>query len=206
MKTILSLIMMFLAIMLTFSITAQTITTFEFDTINWVLPENYQIGEFEGKQALLIENIDNPDARDPYAYLKDYEFSDGIIEFDLFSPDNYAYIGFLFRLNQHNGEDRFELFYFRPFESSIQYIPVNNGVAIWQYYTDYVYKSSGKTPYNEWAHIKAEINGPKAVVFLNDQEVMTVNNLGRGMSKGSVGIWMDCTTPKCYYANFKITK
>jgi len=207
MKSILLFITMFLAIMSAYDIMAQTTTNFEFDTVNWVLPDKYQITAFEGNQAFLIEKT----ASDSYAYLKDYNFSDGIIEFDLYCPQiDVAYIGFLFRLNQHKEENRFELFYFRPFMSNslgaVQYIPVNNGIAYFQYYTDNVYQSTGNIPYNVWNHVKAEIEGPRAVVYVNDKEVMTVNNLGRGLSKGSIGVWMDSTTPKCYYANFKVTK
>lgn len=208
MKSILSFITMFLAILLADGIKAQTVTDFEFDTINWVLPDNYQIAEFQGKQALLIQKTAS-DTSDFYAYLKNYDFSDGIIEFD-FYPEYYSYIGFLFRLNQHKGEDRFELFYFRPFQTNsvgaVQYIPVNNGTAYFQYYIDNVYQSTGNIPFKQWNHVKAEIEGPRAIVYVNDKVVMTVNNLGRGLSKGSVGVWKSIETQKCYYANFKITK
>ena len=207
MKSILLFIMMFLTIMSPCDIMAQTTTNFVFDTVNWVLPDKYHILEFEGNQALRIENT----VSDSYAYLKGYDFSDGIIEFDLYCPTTSAgFIGFLFRLNRYKEEDRFELFYFRPFMSNslgaVQYIPVNNGVAYFQYYTDNVYQSIGSFPYNNWNHVKAEIAGPCAIVYVNDNKVMTVNNLGRGLSKGSVGLWMDSTTPICYYANFKVTK
>lgn len=206
MKTILSSFFMLMCMEFGGIVIAQTLI--EFDTATWFLPENYQIIEFEGKQALLIENSGD-NSIDPYAYVKDYDFTDGTIEFDLFCPQSYpAYIGFLFRLNRHNEEDRYELFYFRPFTTStgaIQYIPVNNGIAAFQYYTDAVYQASGKIPTSRWVKVRAEIEGPRAVVYVDDTELMTVNNLGRGLSKGSVGVWMDSTTPKCYFANFTIT-
>lgn len=207
-KLILPIIAIFLGIALARSATAQTVTNFEFDTVNWVLPENYEIAEFEGEQALLIENNASNNI-DPYAYLKDYEFTDGIIEFDMFCPQSYAYVGFLFRLNQHNNEDRYELFYFSPFQSNtpqaIHYFPVNNGIAWFQYYMDNIYFSKANIPYNVWMHVKAEVAGPRVIVYIDDEQIMTVNNLGRGLSKGSVGFWIDSTTLKCYYANFKIT-
>jgi hypothetical protein len=209
MKTILLFITVFMGIAFTRTTNAQTVTEIDFDTINWVLPDNYQITEFQGNQALLIEGTGD-NGSDPYAYLKDYVFSDGIIEFDLFCPpSDVEYVGFIFRLNQHKEEDRYELFYFRPFMSgsvgAVQYIPVNNGEALFQYYTDNIYQSGGNIPLNKWNHVKAEVEGPRAIVYVNDKEVMTVNNLGRGLSNGSIGFWKDSTTPKCYYANLKVT-
>ena len=212
MKTIFLCITLLSAIMLTYNIKAQTTTNFGFDTINWVLPENYQITEFDGNQTLLIEKTETYEYnnKNSYAYLKNYEFSDGIIEFDLYCPrEDVAYVGFIFRFSQHKDEDRYELLYFRPFMSgtrgAVQYFPVNNGIARFQYYEDGAFLSTGNIPYDQWNHIKAEIEGPHAVIYVNGTKVMTINRLGRGMSKGSIGVWMDNTTPKCYFANLKVT-
>ena len=189
---------------------AQTYEHFEFDTTTWVFPEKYQILEFEGKQSLLLEKTSDDVDGSWNAYLKEYDFSDGIIEFDLFCPQKYeSYVGFFFRLNWYKEEPRYELFYFRPFLTneigSVQYMPVNNGIVNWPDYVDFVYKSKGDIPWNEWIHVKAEIEGPCAIVSINDKEVMTVHNLGRGLSKGSVGLWLG-NTQRCYYANFKVAK
>lgn len=212
-RTILAGFAMFCGIALTGTTAAQTVTDIPFDTLNWVLPENYQLTEFEGKQTLLIEKTATYEFyhRDSYAYLKDYDFSDGIIEFDFYSSQgDIAYVGFIFRFNRHKEEDRYELFYFRPFMSkslgAVQYFPVNNKTATFAYYSDNVYQSTATVPYNAWNHVKAEIKGPRAVVSINDTEVMTVNNLGRGLSKGSIGVWMENTTPKCYFADLKVTR
>ncbi len=211
MKLKFTCIIVYLAVLSISCIKAQTTTNFEFDTLIWNLPEKYQILEYEGKQSLLIELTPERYSRGYCAYLKDYEFSDGIIEFDMFCPQNYpSYIGFVFRLTRHMEENRHELFYFRPFMSNsmgaIQYIPVHNGYVNWPSYADNVYKSAGYIPWNEWIHVKADIEGPKATVFINDTEVMTVENLGRGLSKGSVGVILLSDTPKCYFANFTVSK
>jgi len=78
---------------------------------------------------------------------------------------------------------------------AVQYIPVTMELHLFQYYTDNVYQSAGNIPWNAWIHVKAEIEGPRVIVYVNDIAVMTVNNLGRGLSKGSIGVWMDSTTP-----------
>ena len=192
---------------------AQTFEHFEFDTTTWVFPEKYQIVEFEGKHSLLLERSSFNDYSGYCAYLKGYDFSDGIIEFDLFCPEITPVfssgVGFVFRLTTYNEENRYEVFYFRTHLSnamrSVQYMPVNNGTINWTNYVDFVYNSIGDIPSNEWVHIKAEIEGPRAVVYVNDKEVMTVNNLGRGLSDGSAGVWLG-NTVKCYYTDFKVAK
>ena len=211
MKTILTFMTMSLAFVLPSSILAQITTDYEFDTINWVLPENYQIVEYEGENALLIEQSANVFKTGAMAYLKDYEFSDGIIEFDMFTETRtLIFIGFPFRLTTHNEENRYELFFFLPFVintiGTVQYMPVNNGTIYLQHYSDDIYKEAGDVPANQWNHVRAEIEGPRAVVYVNDEEIMRVNNLGRGLSKGSIGVWAGDTSPKCYFANFSVTQ
>jgi len=56
-------------------------------------------------------------------------------------------------------------FYFQPFQTNdtgaVQYMPVNNGTINWPEYNHDVYKSDGDIPWNEWIHVKADINGLK---------------------------------------------
>ena len=210
MKLILLFITMLFSVVSSTDIPAQTISTFDFDTLNWVLPENYQIVEFEGENALLIERSADVFRRGTKAYLKDYEFSDGIIEYDLFCPQrDFIFIGLCFRLTNYNDEDRYELFFFRPNVintlGTVQYIPVNNGTVHLSTYADDIFQGIGDISSNIWHHVKAEISGPHAVIYVDDTEVMTVNNLGRGLSRGSIGVWVGETTPKCYFANFTVT-
>lgn len=210
-KSILLFFTFFLGIALASSTIAQTVTDIEFDTVNWVLPENYQILEFEGENALLIDKPGEIFESGSKVYLKDYEFSDGIIEFDFYIPvRQLRLIGFFFRLTTHNEEDRYELFFFRPnlinTLGTVQYMPINNEKVHFSTYADDIYQGTGNIEPNIWHHVKAEVKGPHATVYVNDDEVMTVNNLGRGLSKGTIGVWLGETSPKVYFANFKVTK
>ncbi len=202
-------ILIFLFISLTVLLKAQTVENFEFNTENWILPENYQITEFQGKQSLLIERTADDSLKGYYAIVKKFNIKDGIIEFDMFCPQqDSTYAGFLFRLTNYNEEDRYELFYLNPSKSNdtgaVQYMPVNNEVINWPDYDHDVYKSDGDIPWNEWVHVKADINGPKATVSVNDEVVMTVSNLARGRTVGKVGLWLG-NSKKCYYSSFKMT-
>lgn len=204
-----NLILILLLIRLSVIAQAQTVADFEFDSVNWILPEKSQIVEFQGKQSLLIERTADDSLKGYYATVKTFNFKDGVIEFDMFCPqkDN-SYVGFLFRLTNYNEDDRYELFYFRPFQTNeigaVQYMPVNNGAINWPDYNHDAYKSDGDIPWNEWVHVKANIKDSKATVYVNDNVVMTVSNLARGRTVGKVGLWLGNTT-QCYYSNFKMT-
>ena len=205
MKSIFLFISLLFGLMLPFSALAQTTTDIPFDTINWVFPGNYKITEFEGKEALLIMQNGTVFKYGAKAYLKDYKFSDGIIEFDFYSPhDDFTFLGFFFRFTTHNDEDRYELFFFQPTRTS--YLPVNNGIIHLSCYDDGIYKRAGNIEPQVWHHIRAEIDGPHVVVYMDDEENITINNLGRGLSKGSIGLWAGETTSRCYFANFKVTQ
>ena len=188
---------------------AQTVINYEFNTDTWTFPEQYQIVEFEGKQSLMIERTADNAYKGHYATVNDLDFESGIIEFDLFCPQKEgSYVGFLFRLTSYHEEDRYEVFYFRPFRTNemgaVQYMPVNNGRINWPDYDHDIYQSDGDIPWNGWVHVKADINGPRATIYVNNQCVMMIPNLARGRTNGKVGLWLG-NTPKCYYANFKVT-
>ena len=65
---------------------AQNVQSFEFNTDNWILPEEYQILEFQGNQSLLIERTADDSLKGYYATVKRFNIEDGIIEFDMFCP------------------------------------------------------------------------------------------------------------------------
>ena len=59
----------------------------------------------------------------------------------------------------------------------------------------------------EWIHVKIDVNGDKAKLFVNgnSQPTLIVNDLKTGASgKGPVALWMEGTTI-AHFANLKIT-
>lgn len=204
-----NLILIILTICLAEFTRAQTVQSFEFNADNWILPEGSQVLEFQGKQSLMLERTADDSLKGYYATVKTFDFMDGIIEFDMFNPQlDSTYAGFLFRLSNYSEEDRYELFYFDPSLSNdtgaVQYMPVNNNVINWPDFDHDVYKSKGYIPWNEWMHVKAEIEGCTASVYVNDEMVMTVPNLARGRTVGKVGLWLG-NSPGCYFSDFSMT-
>ncbi|UCH84083.1 MAG: SMP-30/gluconolactonase/LRE family protein [Candidatus Latescibacterota bacterium] len=164
-----------------------------FDSDQWVKPRA-QVVDHEGRQSLM-----------GFAYLKDVEFDNGIIEVDIFTDGRRSYPGVVFRVqNQRN----YERMYIRPhraglYPDAVQYTPVINGIAGWQLYNGDGCTAAAEVPEGEWLHIRIEVMGTQARVFLGDaaKPVLEITDLKHGLGKGSVGVFgpPDGTA---YFSNF----
>lgn len=81
------------------------------------------------------QGFDSVYAEGGQAVLKDINFLDGTIEFDISMQNKFSFPGITFRMQD---DLNYEEFYLRPFESgkddANQYSPVYNGVSGWQFY------------------------------------------------------------------------
>ena len=164
--------------------------TIKFDSTKWEF-KNVEIKKHLGREALLGSAI-----------LKDVEFENGIIEVDIAVTGARSYPGIIFRLQSENN---YEKFYIRPhraglYPDALQYTPVFNKVAGWQLYNGEGFTAGSTIPTNQWFHLKIEISGKQARVFLNNSEKssLVINDLKHGYSKGSIGL----NGPKNGSANF----
>ncbi|HLJ48084.1 MAG TPA: hypothetical protein VKU01_18845 [Bryobacteraceae bacterium] len=103
-----------------------------------------------------------------HAILKDINFSDGTIEFDVDTIGRGA-PGISFR---HQDNDNFELLYLRPdpacpaFGACMQYAPQTHGAMLWDLFPQYQTRAPLRE--NGWNHIKMLISGRRMNVFVND--------------------------------------
>ena len=74
---------------------------------------------------------------------------------------------------------------------AMQYTPRLNGDAIWQLLNSSHEKASAHFPENQWFHIKLVVSGRTCTVFMNNNPdpTMTVTNLRRGDTEGTIGLW-----------------
>ncbi len=142
------------------------------------------------------------------AFLKGCQFSDGIIEVDIYMlADRRAYPGVLFRVHD---EENYERVYLRPhrapfYGDAVQYLPAFNGADSWQLYNGDGVTSSANIPKGDWVTLKIEVLGTQARVFLGEstQPVLEVNELAWGKSAGTIGLMtgMDGAT---FFSNFRM--
>jgi len=140
------------------------------------------------------------------ATLKDTVFDNGVIEVDIAVDGSRGYPGLAFRIRN---TAEYERFYLRPhragmYPDALQYAPVCNNVCCWQLYHGKGFTAPAVLPANEWIHVKMEISGDRARVYLNDddQPSLVIDNLKHGESRGAIGV-MDSETRSAYFSNFK---
>ncbi len=140
------------------------------------------------------------------AYLRDIEFDNGIIEVDLAVDGSRSYPGLIFRMQS---ERDYERVYLRPhraglYPDAIQYTPVINGIAGWQLYHGEGYTTGAEIPPREWIHLKLEVSGSQARLFLDDEAdpAIEMTYLAHGASHGSVGVLGPSDGTACF-SNFR---
>lgn len=133
------------------------------DTINWNFEaESYILEEFKGKKAIYLQGGS--------ITLKDGDFLNGTIEYDIYLKEVQAFPGVYFRMNGNDAEH----FYIRPHQAgnpdANQAIPLTKGISPWQLYYGEKYAFPYEYKYDDWTHVKLVVHDDKAQVFLDYSE------------------------------------
>lgn len=142
------------------------------------------------------------------ASLAEKEFSDGTIEYDVAFKGNRCFAGLNFRVQS---ADNYEHFYIRPHKSNLsdalQYTPVFNGLSSWQLYSGPGFTAAAPIAHKEWIHVKIEIKGTQARVFLNNSNrpALVMTELKHGQSRGSIELFAPANG-LAHFANFSYQK
>ncbi|MEL6538745.1 MAG: hypothetical protein AAFQ98_25220, partial [Bacteroidota bacterium] len=144
---------------------SQAQTPIPMDTTHWKVEANAHLWEtYHGQEAIYIQG--------GVIALKDVEFLNGTIEFDLFLKQEQAFPGVYFRVQEEelNGEQ----FYIRPHlpgkEDANQAVPYTQGITAWQLYFGPSYSFPYEYKYDDWTHVKIVVKDQAAQVFLDYAE------------------------------------
>jgi hypothetical protein len=159
------------------------------------------------------------------AWLKDEQFSDGIIDFDIFLSPRTSFSGMIFRVKD---PDNYEELYLRSqqsgFPDAFQYTPVFNNDPAWQLYHDaheflndgfihfrskgiqMGYNTVAEYPFDRWLHVRLLVKGSEAELYLdnNPTPVAFIRELLTGIRSGGLGIKSGAGAS--WFANFKFTQ
>ncbi len=165
------------------------------DAANWVVEGDHAFVEFEGQQALRLQG-----AR---ALLRDTEFTDGTIEFDLYAPDAWSFHYLTFRaVDDSNAEQ----FYIRPSQSgrddAMQYTPLQNGLGAWQLYFGERFWGNATFAFDRWMHFRIEVRGQEMRAFIDSEEPRLVARLMRPRVSG--GLALSSSFEAAHFANFSV--
>lgn len=150
-------------------------------------PERWDLAD-----ARIVDHLDRK-ALMGTALLKDVEFEDGVIECDIAMKAGVrSYPGILFRVRS---SEEYERVYLRPhrsplYDDAVQYVAAFHGVDSWQFYNGPGLTSRAVIPADRWVHVKLEVSGAQARVFLDNapKPVLVIGDLRRGKSRGGLGL------------------
>lgn len=169
------------------------------DTNNFnIKAKGYSFEHYEGKDAILLKA--------GLIELKDANFLDGTVEYDIYLKEEMDFTGINFRVDGRNYEE----WYMRPHQSgnpdANQAVPVFNGIAAWQLYYGprysfpYTYKTNG------WTHVKLVVNNTKAQIFLDYSTTPNLSwNLMHAPKAGDLKIHT-ISRSGLYIANISVNK
>ena len=179
---------------------------------------------YKGIKAVRVTDTgadDLPDASQ-LATIPGTSFEDGVIDVDLAGdtqpgagPAFKGFTGIAFRV-QDEGK-AYEAFYLRPRNGRIEDQVMRNHSAQYMSHPDWgwqklreqfpwKYESYVDLVPGEWVHVRIEVRGEKARLFVRNMEqpVLIVNDLKRGRSKGAIGLWVGPKTV-AHFANLKVS-
>ena len=161
--------------------------------------------------------------QDHLALLDGVEFTNGTIEVDLAGEPGAGaaggargFVGVAFRVQPDR--KTYDCFYLRPTNGRADDQERRNHSAQYIQHPNFPwFKLRQETPSKyesyvdigpaEWIHVKIEVNGDKAKLFVNNhpQPALIVNDVKSGASaKGAVALWIEGSTI-AHYANLKVT-
>ena len=171
-----------------------------FDSDRWeITAKESRVENYLGQKSLLLKG--------GFAVVKDSEFTDGIIEFDIAFTGERGFMGGLWRVQDLGN---YEKYYMRPHQSgnpdASQYAPVYNTISSWQLYYGDGYSGQIKYPMNQWVQVKIVVAGKNAEVYVQDMSkpLLFVNELKRETKSGKVGLLVEDFAPG-HFANFSYT-
>ena len=171
--------------------------TISFNSDNWQIFSG-KVVEHLGRQSLAGS-----------AMLKDVEFENGVIEFDISVTGERSYPGIRFRAQSRANAENI---YIRPHiigisQDALQYTPIFNNEACWQLYNGDGFTSGLEMPKNEWVHVRMEISGSQARVYVGDVETpsLKIEHLKHGKSKGGI-VLISPPNGSAHFSNFRIDK
>lgn len=124
---------------------------------------------------------------DQAVVLKDLDFTDGTIEYDM-EPTDPRFTAMYFR---RSSQQETECFYFRTSRAgksnasdAVQYAPFLKGVNLWDMLPEY--QSNASFERDKWNHVKLVISGKQMLVYVNNKTALQIPRLEADSQHGKI--------------------
>lgn len=155
-----------------------------FDSPRWQIDaKESRIEEYKEKTALVL--------RGGLALIEDADFNDGVIEYFCAFPEERAFVGATWRVQDASNREEF---YIRPHQSgnpdANQYTPVFNGMSAWQLYHGEGYGAPVDYEFDTWIPVRIVVAGKQAEAYIGDLETpaLFIDDLKRDPKSGAIGL------------------
>jgi hypothetical protein len=158
----------------------------------WIVPDGALFEKFDNRHTLLLKG--------KRAMVKDLQFANGTIEVDIYANKKRSFGGIVFRRQNEHMEEVYMRMHKSSQVDAVQYTPIFNGESNWQLYREYqaqvTFKNEG------WNRLRIEVDHQRAVVFVNDQKVLTIDHLRTEQGSGEIGLFALFSNR---FSNFRVT-
>lgn len=141
------------------------------------------------------------------AVVKDSNFTDGVIDFDMAFTGERGFMGAFWRqVDPENHEE----FYVRPHQSgnpdANQYTPNFNGIPAWQLYYGEGYGAPVRYANNTWIPVRIVVAGTRAEIYIGDMSkpALYVSEMKQPVRAGRVGLNVGNFAP-AWFSRFRFT-
>jgi hypothetical protein len=184
-----------------------------------------EVVSWQGRRAVHLSPLpgQSKDDHPILAVLKGTEFRDGVIELDVSGapradadPTSRGFVGIAFRVQGDDSLTKFECFYIRPTNGRSDDQVLRNHAVQYQQYPDFSWKKlRDDSPWKYesyadlvpgvWTHLKLEVSGVKARLYVNGatQPTLIVNDLKGGEGNGAIALW-SYTSTEGYFSNLRL--
>ena len=174
-----------------------------FDSAHWTL---------DAPHVAFVEHLGRPSVRlgGGSALLRNVQFQDGTIEVDV-SGRTSGFAFLVFRASSPNdGEDVYLRMGLSGTADAVQYMPMYGGLGSWKLYHGPGYTASATFDPHAWTHLRVDVEGRRATVFVGDANVPTliVPELKGPRTIGAIGVFEGTpggASDSVLFSNFRYT-
>jgi hypothetical protein len=166
----------------------------------WTATDSVRAVSYLGRPALYINR--------GVALVRGASMEDGTLELDVAASDTTTFLGVVFRA----ASPRFSnVLFLRPgsseTEEAVQYGPAFNSVGVaWQVYHGAGANAVAAVPRNRWIHLRLELAGPLARLYLDTTTTPTLVVPRVVASAGTgIGVWTGAFGRGAYFSNVRYT-